>query len=431
MMRLLRAGYSLVAYLLVPMVIGNLLWRSLKAPAYRYRIGERFGFGPVSGSRQTIWLHAVSVGEVQASRPLVEALLSNFPEHDLVMTTVTPTGASRVKTLFATRVQHRYVPYDTPGAVRRFFKRVNPCVAIILETELWPNLYRECGRCEVPLVLASARISPLSVDRYRWARRLVGDALSHGVVIAAQSQEDADRFLSLGAAPERTRVTGNIKFDIELVDSQAALGQQLREQQLVGRPTWIAASTHEGEEEIVLAAHQQVLTQHPQAVLILVPRHPERFDRADHQVKASGLGLVRRSLNESMTSREQVYLADTLGDLIGLYSAADVAFVAGSLVPIGGHSLLEPAAVGTAMLAGPHNHNAQYIADQLVAAGGLEIVDDGEMLAHRVIDLLGDPEQRQRLTHNAAHCLAENRGAVKRLLVLLEPLLAPEAVTPS
>jgi 3-deoxy-D-manno-octulosonic-acid transferase len=304
-------------------------------------------------------------------------------------------------------------------------------VAIILETELWPNLYRECGRCEVPLVLASARISPLSVDRYRWARRLVGDALSHGVVIAAQSQADADRFLSLGAAPERTRVTGNIKFDIELVDSQAALGRQLREQQLVGRPTWIAASTHEGEEEIVLAAHRQVLTQHPQAVLILVPRHPERFDRADNQVKASGLNLARRSLNEPITSREQVYLADTLGDLIGLYSAADVAFVAGSLVPIGGHSLLEPAAVGTAMLAGPHNHNAQYIADQLVAAGGLEIVADGEMLANRVIELLGDPEQRQRLAHNAAHCLAENRGAVKRLLVLLEPLLTPAAVTPS
>ncbi len=424
MMRLLRAGYSLVSYLLVPLVIGNLLWRSRKAPAYRHRISERFGFGPSGGSRPTIWLHAVSVGEVQASRPLVDALLQRFPNHDLIMTTVTPTGASRVKTLFGERVQHRYVPYDTPGAVRRFFQRVNPCVAIILETELWPNLYRECGRCNVPLVLASARISPLSVDRYRWAKRLVGDALSHGVVIAAQSQEDADRFLSLGAAPERTRVTGNIKFDIQLADSQAALGQQLRAQQLIGRPTWIAASTHEGEEEIVLKAHQQVLVKHPKAVLILVPRHPERFSRAAAQVQASGLGLARRSLGEPITDSEQVYLADTLGDLIGLYAAADIAFVAGSLVPIGGHSLLEPAAVGTAMLAGPHNHNAQYIADQLVAAGGLEIVADGEMLAARTTELLSDPELRQQLARNAAQCLAENRGAVQRLLVLLEPLLA-------
>ncbi|MEE8306246.1 MAG: lipid IV(A) 3-deoxy-D-manno-octulosonic acid transferase [Gammaproteobacteria bacterium] len=424
MMGLLRVGYSIVAYLLVPLVVGNLLWRSLKAPDYRRRIAERFGFGlPRPSASATIWLHAVSVGEVQAAFPLVQALLRHFPDHQLVMTTVTPTGADRVGSLFGGKVDHYYVPYDTPGAVRRFFQRVNPCVAVVLETELWPNLYRECGRREVPLVLASARISPRSVERYRWAKKLVADALSHGVVIAAQSQEDADRFLSLGAAPERTWVTGNIKFDIELDETQQTLGRALRQQQLASRPTWIAASTHEGEEQIVLAAHRRVVAHHPRAVLIVVPRHPERFDRVAQQIRAQGLKYARRSLYEELQADDGVYLADTLGELIGLYAAAEVAFVAGSLVPIGGHSLLEAAAVGTAMLAGPHNHNAQYIADQLVVAGGLEIVKDGEALAERVIELLGDPEHRSVLARNAAKCLNENRGAVERLLALLEPLI--------
>jgi len=423
MMGLLRMGYSIVSYLLVPLVVGNLLWRSLKAPDYRHRIGERFGFGPARTGNTTIWLHAVSVGEVQAAYPLVQALLQHFPNHDLVMTTVTPTGADRVESLFGGKVDHCYVPYDTPGAVRRFFQRVNPCVAVVLETELWPNLYRECGRRQVPLVLASARISPRSVDRYRWAKKLVGDALSHGVVIAAQSQEDADRFLSLGAAPERTWVTGNIKFDIELDETQQTLGRALRQQQLAGRPTWIAASTHEGEEQIVLAAHLKVMSHHPQAALIIVPRHPERFERVAQQIRATRLSFARRSLYEELQADDAIYLADTLGELIGLYAAAQVAFVAGSLVPIGGHSLLEPAAVGTAMLAGPHNHNAQYIADQLVVAGGLQIVTDGDELAERVIALLSDSEQRSVLVRNAATCLNENRGAVERLLALLEPLI--------
>ena len=424
MMGLLRKSYSLVSYLLVPLAVGNLLWRSLRVPDYRRRIGERFGFGSVRSSTQSvIWLHAVSVGEVQAAFPLVQALLRDFPDHKLLMTTVTPTGAGRVESLFSDRVDHRYVPYDTPGAVRRFFQRVNPSVAVILETELWPNLYRACGRCQVPLVLASARISPRSVDRYRWAKRLVSDALSHGVVIAAQSQEDADRFLALGAAPERTWVTGNIKFDIELDESQQMLGRALRQQQFAGRPTWIAASTHEGEEQIVLKAHQRVLAQHPLAVLILVPRHPERFERVAQQIRAQGLGFARRSRHEELKTDDGIYLADSLGELIGLYAAADVAFVAGSLVPIGGHSLLEPAAVGTAMIAGPHNHNAQYIADKFVDAGGLKIAADGDALAERVIALLDDPQRRSALVRNAAQCLNENRGAVARLLALLEPLI--------
>ncbi len=424
MMGFLRFGYSIASYLLIPLVVANLVWRSFKAPEYRHRITERFGFGSVLVSQyETIWLHAVSVGEVQAAFPLVQALLNHFPHHTLVMTTVTPTGADRVELLFGDKVHHRYVPYDTPGAVQRFFRLVNPGVAIVLETELWPNLYRECGRSKVPLVLASARISPRSVNRYRWAKKLVADALSHGVVIAAQSQEDADRFLSLGAAPERTWVTGNIKFDIELDETQQTLGRTLREQQLSGRPVWIAASTHEGEEQIVLAAHRRVLASHPRAILILVPRHPERFDRVAQQIRAQKLRFARRSLYEELGADDGIYLADTLGELIGLYAAADVAFVAGSLVPIGGHSLLEPAAVGTAMVAGPHNHNAQYIADQLVIAGGLEIVNDGTDLAERVIELLGDSERRSTLVRNAARCLNENRGAVKRLLTLLEPLI--------
>ena len=428
---LLRLIYSLLAYLSFPLVLANLLWRGFRNPAYWSGIGERLGFGRRLGETGTIWIHAVSVGEVQASIPLVNALKAQYPARPILMTTVTPTGADRVKALFPGEVEHRFIPYDMPGAVRRFFRLVKPSIAVILETELWPNLYRECGLRQVPLVLASARISPLSVHRYRWLSGLFSDALSNGIVIAAQSQGDADRFLSLGAAPERTRVTGNIKFDIELSSHAGDLGRDLRERQAKNRAVWIAASTHEGEDEKVLQAHQAVRESDADALLILVPRHPERFDRVAQLIKEMGFTAVRRSKGEIIAPDTAVYLADTLGELIGLYSAADVAFVAGSLVPIGGHNLLEPAALGIPIIAGPHNHNAQEIADELEDASALEIVENASQLGQCLVALFADAERRAQLAEAAFECLKRNRGSVDRLMELLTPLLLGERTPPT
>ena len=273
----LRIVYIVLSYLLVPLLLVHLYWRSLSAPAYRQRIGERFGLGLARQRRPSIWVHAVSVGEVQAAAPLVRALLKRHPGVPLVMTTMTPTGSARVRLLFGDAVVHSYVPYDLAAPVRWFFDRARPSLAIIMETELWPNLYHECGERRVPLVLASARISARSLGRYRRLLPLFRDTLANGIVIAAQTPADAERFRSLGANPAQTHVTGNIKFDFELPSDVLHAGRALRKLQAAERPVWVAASTHEGEEALLLAAHMLIRQQHPRAMLFLVPRHPERF----------------------------------------------------------------------------------------------------------------------------------------------------------
>lgn len=421
---LLRWVYSLLGYLLIPVAVGTLIWRGFKNRAYWQRIGERFGWGPSLDDASVIWVHAVSVGEVQAARPLVKALMVAYPDYRMVMTTVTPTGAERVAALFGDQVTHRYIPYDLPGAVRRFFNQIRPQLAIVIETELWPNLYRECGLRQVPLVLASARISPRSVRKYQRLTALFGDALSHGIVIAAQSEADAERFLSLGAVPSRTRVTGNIKFDISLDPEVAEAARALRQQRWGERPSWVAASTHEGEDALILAAHEKVLATFPDAVLVLVPRHPERFDRVASLIDESDLEFVRRSDGDvAFAPGHSVFLGDTLGELMLFYGAVDIAFVAGSLVPIGGHNLLEPAALGLPIVTGPYNFNAEEIADELLRVGGVRKVPGADALAGTVIDLLQDDGAREELGRAAKACLDSNRGAVDRLLRLIRPLL--------
>ena len=417
----MRLLYNLLIYLLLIPFACYWLLRGVGNRTYFDSLGQRFGFGyPKIDS--CIWLHAVSVGEVQAAVPLIHALKDRFPDRQLLITVVTPTGAARVRSLFGDSVQLCYMPFEFPNAIRSFFKAVNPEAALIMETEIWPNLYRACGIRQIPLILVSARISPKSVPGYRKFLPLIRATLSHGIVIAAQSQPDADRFLALGADPDRTCVMGNIKFDVEPDPDVISKGKVAREELFGDRPVWIAASTHEGEEELVLDVHRELRARHPDLLLVLVPRHPERFKAVGDLVESMGFSLVARTARQP-AGDASVFLCDTMGEVPMFYVASDVAFVAGSLVPIGGHNLLEPAMLGIPIVTGPHNFNAQDVADLFVELGACRRVADTDELVTTVSELLSDPEQAARLGSTGRSVLDENRGALERLLVLLEPLL--------
>jgi 3-deoxy-D-manno-octulosonic-acid transferase len=421
-----RFVYIVIAYLIAPLWIGALALRGFRDKTHWRGFSQRFGLGETTRAR-SIWVHAVSVGEVQAAAPLVEALLKRFPAIPLVLTTVTPTGRSRAEAMFKDRVDVRYVPIDWPGSVRRFFQRVQPRLAIILETEIWPNLYQRCGALGVPLVLASARISPRSVNRYRRLVGLFRETLSHGIFIAAQSQEDAERFRSIGASPERTHVVGNIKFDFGYPPDMEARGHELRRMLGPNRPVWVAGSTHEKEEELLLAAHRKLRERFSNALLVLVPRHPPRFNDVADLLKSQGVRFVRRKGAVHVTSDTEVYLLDTLGELPPFYAAGDVAFVGGSLGidHVGGHNLLEPAALSLPIVAGPHNFNSADIARMLVERQALQIVNDPADLAAVVGSLLADPKSRAIMGAAGKKVVDDNRGAVTRLMQFLEPLLPP------
>lgn len=422
----MRHAYQFLAWLLSPVFVLHLLWRSRRQPGYRRRIRERFGYGFAPLPAPSIWIHAVSVGEVTAAAPLVRTLGEHFPGTPLVVTTMTPTGSQRARDLFGQRVVHSYMPWDSPGAVRRFFDWARPELAVILETEIWPTLYHECGRRNVPLVLASARVSKKSTRGYRILFNLIRDSLAQGIVIGAQSAADAERFRSLGAHPARTHVTGNIKFDFELPAQITREGRELRALHAPDRAVWIAASTHQDEEQILLEAHRRILAEYPQCLLILVPRHPERFAAVAALVERAGLKAVRRSCGERCDVSVQVFLGDSMGELTLFYAAADVAFVGGSLVPIGGHNLLEPAALGLPAITGPYNFNAPDIAELLLSEGALETASDAAAIARAVLGLLASADERQRRGARAREVLENNRGAVNRLLALVEPLAAAQ-----
>jgi len=419
----MRFVYIAIAYLLAPVVLGAMALRGFRDRSQWEGFSQRFGLGaPLVGGR-SIWVHAVSVGEVQASAPLVNALLARFPDVPLVVTTGTATGRARARAVFGSRVDVRYVPIDLPGSVRRFFQRVNPLLAVILETEIWPNLYHRCGRLGIPLVMASARISPRSVKSYRRLVGLFRQALSHGIFIAAQSEQDAERFRSIGASSERTHVVGNIKFDFSLPPNIESQGAELRRLLGMDRPVWVAGSTHAREEDVLVAAHRQLRARYAQALLVLVPRHPPRFGEVADSLRAQGVNFVTRTSGAPTAGSTEVFLVDKLGELLAFYAAADVAFVGGSLVPIGGHNLLEPASLGLPVLAGPNNFNSADIARMLVDCGAVRIVDDAPSLAAAIGELLADPAARTGMGANGRKAIEANRGAVRRLMEFLEPLL--------
>ena len=421
----MRFVYLLAVYLAAPVISAVFLWRGLRDRGYWRNFGERFGFG-APAAPHGVWIHAVSVGEVQACAPLVGVLRQRYPDLPLTVTAVTPTGAARARALFGGAAQVRYVPFDLPGAVRRFFARVQPRLAVIVETELWPNLYRECGRRRVPLVLASARLSARSVGRYRRLGALFRDTLSQAAVVAAQGTEDAERFQALGADPASTHVTGNLKFDFELPPQTVERGARLREQYAPARALWVAGSTHGGgEEQTLLEAQRRVRALHPEALLVLAPRHPQRFAEVAALLHQGGVSFVRRSQGAAAAAHTcEVLLLDSLGELLDFYAAADVAFVGGSLVPIGGHNLLEPAALGVPILTGPYNSNSEEIARLLIASGAAEVVRDAATLGARIGTLLANPEARVRIGAQGRASVDSNRGALGKLLGLIEPLLS-------
>ena len=421
----MRVLYNLLIYLLQIPVAAYWLARALLNRSYRDRLGQRFGIGYPQLDK-CIWIHAVSVGEVQAAVPLIRAIGKRFPNHNMLISTVTPTGAARVAANFGNSVSHCYIPLEMPLAVDRFFESVNPELALIMETEIWPNLYRGCGSREIPLILVSARISPKSVDSYRKFLPLFRETLSHGIIIAAQSELDADRFRSLGASPVRTWVTGNIKFDIELPEDLVERGKEFRRDNFGDRPVWIAASTHDQEEQAVLAAHRELLQKYPDLLLVLVPRHPERFATVGELIDKQGFSRVARTEDRPCDGDTNVFLGDTMGEVPLFYAASDIAFVGGSLVPIGGHNLLEPAALGLPLVSGPHVYNAQDISDMFIELGACHIVEGTMQLVAAVDELLTDPAAAAEQGGRGLEIVQRNRGALARLLTLLEPLIGEE-----
>ena len=423
---MVRLVYTAVLYCATPFLLARLLWRGLRNSDYWRRIGERFGLGARIGSeRGCVWIHAVSVGEVQAAAPIVKALKNRFPGETIVVTSTTPTGAARISKAFGGGVVHRYFPFDLPGAMARFLDRVEPRVAIIMETEIWPNLLAQCRVRGVPVVLANVRLSERSAAGYRRFRRLFAPALDGVAAIAVQSDEDARRIASIGARPDVINVTGSTKFDVPILASLREEAAALRRTWGPSRGIWIAASTHEGEEDQVLDAFEQVLDRLPGSLLVLVPRHPERFKEAAALARRRGFSPVMRSRRTADCSGAQVFIGDTMGELPLFYAAADVAFVGGTLVESGGHNMLEPAALGLPVLFGPNVFNFAEISRRLVEAGGAETVSDSASLGRAVIGYLSDADLRHTTGGKGRAFVESNRGAGDHVLAMISAYLGP------
>jgi 3-deoxy-D-manno-octulosonic-acid transferase len=419
-----RTLYSLLLYLAVPVIAVRLWLRSRKAPAYAKRIGERFALSLPDFKQGGIWLHAVSVGESIAAAPVVKALQAQYPDLPITVTCMTPTGSERIQSMFGDSVQHCYLPYDLPLASKRFFKRLQPRLAIVMETELWPNHIQQCSRLNIPVVLANGRLSARSARGYARFPKLVAPMLKQISAFAVQSEAEAQRFIELGARPETVTVTGSIKYDLQIAEDVPKQAQALREQwQASQRPIWIAASTHDGEDALILAAHKQLLGLFPKALLILVPRHPERFESVHALCIQQGLQVQRRSSQAPVKATHQVLLGDSMGELLFLYALADVALVGGSLIEHGGHNMLEPVALAKPTLIGPHYFNFTEIAEQLLAAGGLQTVANTQQIAQAVARLWTSNQQTQQMCRAGQQVLERNQGALQRLLDIIQTQL--------
>jgi 3-deoxy-D-manno-octulosonic-acid transferase len=418
----LQKLYTVLMYLLQPWLLLRVAWRGRLQPEYAERWPERFGFYQHAPQQPTLWVHAVSMGEVVASAPLVQALLQRYPDHQIILTTMTATGAQRAQVLHPSRVRHVYAPYDTPFAIHRFLRHFRPRLLVLFEVELWPNWLAICRAQGVPVVLLNARLSMRSTKRYLIIKSFMSRMLNQIHTIGVQHESDAARFVMLGATPERVRVLGSIKFDVMIDADKAARAQQWRDEHLGDRPVWIAASTHEGEETAVITAFYALRARWPNVLLIVVPRHPERFNRV-YQLLVHSARVVKRSELRGQAVLDDVLLVDTLGELLHFYAMADVAFVGGSLIPAGGHNMLEPIALQVPVVMGPHTYNSAWMAEELVAQGGMCRVYDAASLAAAVSALLEKGAARTRQLQVASAYLASQRGVCERMLCEVISLL--------
>jgi len=413
-----RLFYGLLGYLLIPIIIGRLLFRGFKARDYWRRWSERFGFFKPLSSHKRIWIHAVSFGEIQAAVPLIKALQLKYPSFDFLITTMTPTGAQRSKELFGETITHLYLPYDLWHAVFLFLNKTKPTIGIIIETELWFNLFHACKKRHIPLFLINARLSEKSFQKYqKFIPNLIKQTLQCLTHIAAQTNDDAKRLQQLGA--NNITITGSLKFDVEIPESIFEKAEELK-RNFENRKIWIAASTHEGEETILLNVHRQIKQKIPNVLLILVPRHPERFNQIFQMCEQREFKTTRRSLSQKISIKTDVYLGDTMGELLMLYAVADVAFVGGSLICRGGHNLIEPAAVGKPILTGQFMFNFADITKRLLEINAAEQIFDEQQLLEKVLFLLENPTQCKIIGKKGKAFVEQNRGALERVLDLIE-----------
>ncbi len=416
----MRFLYTSLFTVLLPLVLFRLYWRGLKAPEYRKRWQERLAFYSQKYSDQFIWFHAVSVGEAEAVFPLIKKLTKIKPDEKILVTTTTPTGSARVQAVLGDTVEHVYFPYDIPWIINRFIRVFKPKILVIMEKEIWPNLFSHCGKQNIPVLIINARLSARSAKSYQLISSLIKPALAHVSSILTQTEEDREHFIDIGAVPSTVKVTGNIKFDMEVSESLIEEGQQLRRQLFPGRFVWIVASTHKGEEGIVIDAYIKLKQQIPELLLMLVPRHPERFESVQDLVKQRGLNLAVRSKNDIVTHNTDVYLADTMGELKLLYASADVAFVGGSLAPVGGHNILEPLAVGVPVMFGPYMFNFKEIADNVLSQqAAIQCQNEAQIIEH-LIKLYKDESIRNTLVSKGTVFIERNKGATEKILAELE-----------
>lgn len=419
--RVSRRLYTILFYCALPLIFLRLLWRARRNPAYRERWSERlawYGSDGTAPAGKTVIFHAVSVGETHAAQPLIEKLLQARPGLRIVVTCTTPTGSARIRELFGTRVEHVYLPYDLPGAVARFLARFDPALLVLLETELWPNLLHACEQRGCKVLLANARLSARSAARYAGHPGLTRAMLGALDTVVAQAAADGQRFVSLGLPGNRLLINGSLKFDMA-VDYQKVQAARTLKARWKGRPVWIAASTREGEDIKVLRAMKLALQRVPSLLLVLVPRHPERFAIATSLAADAGFTAQRYSGGGELGSEMQVLVGDTMGDMHFYYSLADLAFVGGSLVDTGCQNLIEPAALGLPVLSGPSLYNFQAVSDLLREQRGLVVVPDEAALAREVVKLLQQPEEARVMGERAKQVVAGNQGATERLGALI------------
>jgi 3-deoxy-D-manno-octulosonic-acid transferase len=415
----MRSLYSFLFYSAIPLIISRLWWRSLKNPAYRERIFERFGFYKKNYQQNVIWFHAVSVGESEALFPLIRLIQTRQPQIQILITTTTPTGSARVQAVLGDSVQHVYLPYDLPDVVARFLNTFKPKIAVIVETEIWANLFHACEQNKIPLYLINARLSEKSVHGYQKIPALVFPALNVITKIATQTEIDKTRFIQIGAKFEKVENLGNIKFDVTIDDEIFKQAQNLKTQFFAKRFIFLAASTHDGEEILLLDAYKNLKKQIPELLLVIAPRHPERFAPVENLAKNANLQTITRTSNQLCENKTDVFLIDTLGELKLFYATAELAFVGGSFVSVGGHNVLEPAAVGVPVLFGLEMRNFALIAEKMLIQNAAIQCENVADLENKIIELYNQPELRKKLILNAKNFVAQNQGATERVYELL------------